>query len=131
MRCPKRILIIDDEPDIREIAKLSLQITKQWEVLTAASGLEGTAIAAAAKPDAILLDVIMPGLDGLGTLRKLKMDPETSDIPVILLTATAKLVMQSEYSDCDTQGILIKPFDPGILGEQIEKVLAWQPIQKN
>lgn len=68
----KQILVIDDEDDIREIAKVSLQISKQWQVLTACSGEEGVAIAAKNQPDAILLDVVMPDVDGLTTLDTLK-----------------------------------------------------------
>jgi len=121
----KRILIIDDEPDIREIAKISLTITKPWEILTASSGLEGIHIASTDQPDAILLDLIMPEPDGLTTLKELKQHHLTAKIPVILLTATAKLAMQSEYVQWGAKGILIKPFDPGILGNQMEEILGW------
>lgn len=121
----KVILIIDDEPDIREIAKISLSITKHWDVLTAASGHEGVAVASSQYPDAILLDVVMPQIDGLATLKLLKQSPRTQHIPVILLTATAKLAIQAEYIDWGAQGILIKPFDPGTFGEQIELALGW------
>jgi len=124
----KRILIIDDEPDIREIAKISLTMTKQWEVLTAPSGSAGVHTASADQPDAILLDLVMPETDGLTTLRELKQDHSTTKIPVILLTATAKLAMQSEYVQWGAKGILIKPFDPGILGDQIEEILGWSRL---
>lgn len=126
----KRILIIDDEPDIREIAKLSLNITKQWEVLTAASGTEGIVIASEQNPDAILLDVFMPEVDGLTTLKNLKQDPKTQHIPVILLTATARFAMEADDAQSSAQGILTKPFDPGILGEQIETALEWSHSDK-
>lgn len=121
----KRILIIDDEPDIREITKISLQITKHWDVFTAMSGPEGVEVAASQAIDAILLDVIMPHVDGLATLKLLKTNSKTRNIPVLLLTATAKLAMQSEYLEWGARGILMKPFDPGTLGEQIETVLGW------
>ncbi|MGF1520913.1 MAG: response regulator [Leptolyngbyaceae cyanobacterium] len=121
----KRILVIDDEPDIREITKISLQITKHWEVLTAVSGLEGVEIAASQAIDAILLDVIMPNFDGLATLKALKTHSAAQNIPVLLLTATAKLALQTEYLAWGAQGILLKPFDPGTLGEQIETMLGW------
>ena len=121
----KRILIIDDESDIREISKLSLTLTKQWDVLTASSGEEGGKMASKFQPDAILLDLIMPQLGGLDTLKLLKDDQSTIDIPVILLTATAKLAMKPEYTQWGAKGILVKPFDPGTLGDQIEQLLAW------
>ncbi len=121
----KQILVIDDEVDIREIAKISLQITKQWEVLTAASGEDGLAIAAQNQPDAILLDVIMPEMDGLLTLKALKSNPCTQRIPVIMLTATGSIVTQRQYAELGAQAILTKPFDPGALGNQIAEALNW------
>jgi two-component system, OmpR family, response regulator len=121
----KQILVIDDEDDIREIAKVSLQIAKQWQVLTACSGEEGVAIAAAAQPDAILLDVVMPDIDGLTTLDTLKRTPATQLIPVIMLTATGGIVSDQQYAELGAQAIMSKPFDPGLLGDQIASALHW------
>lgn len=121
----KRLLIIDDEADIREIAKMSLRLTKQWEAWTASSGEEGVAIATAQQPDAILLDVIMPDVDGLTTLKHLKANPTTQSIPVIMLTATANVVAQRQYTELGAKAVLIKPFDPGVLGNQIATILGW------
>jgi CheY-like chemotaxis protein len=117
------VLVIDDEPDIREIAKISLKITKQWDVLTAASGLEGLEAAVTSQPDLILLDVTMPDMDGFETLKQLRSHPMTEKIPVLLLTAAAKVVQQTEYVQVGAQGVLLKPFDPGALGDQIEVAL--------
>lgn len=128
MESSRKVLIIDDEPDIREIAKISIQFTRCWEVLTAASGLEGIEISLAKKPDVILLDVLMPEFDGLATLRILKKYPVVQNIPVILLTASRKIAMQPEYSEYDIQGILVKPFDPGTLCTQVEEILGWQAV---
>ncbi|WOD40323.1 response regulator [Nodosilinea sp. E11] len=121
----KQILVIDDEDDIREIAKVSLQISKQWQVLTACSGQEGVAIATAYQPDAILLDVIMPDVDGLTTLDTLKKTPATQRIPVIMLTATGGIVSDQQYAELGAQAIMAKPFDPGLLGDQIAAALHW------
>lgn len=121
----KRILIIDDEADVREIAKVSLEITKQWQVTTAASGDEGIALASSCHPDAILLDVVMPQVDGLATLNKLRENMATCHIPVILLTATMRLATQPAYAAAGARAILVKPFDPGLLGSQIEAALGW------
>jgi two-component system, OmpR family, response regulator len=121
----KQILVIDDEDDIREIAKVSLQISKHWQVLTACSGKEGVAIAAEAQPDAILLDVIMPDVDGLTTLDTLKRTPATQLIPVIMLTATGGIVSDQQYAELGAQAIMSKPFDPGLLGDQIAAALHW------
>ena len=126
MKKNKCILVIDDELDIREIAKLSLQITRQWHVVTAGSGPDGVTQAASQQPDAILLDVVMPQWDGLATLQMLKAQPETAEIPVILLTATAKLATQDDFLQAGAQGIITKPFDPGILADQLESILAWK-----
>ncbi|MDW8199707.1 MAG: response regulator [Cyanobacteriota bacterium SKYGB_h_bin112] len=95
----KRVLIIDDEPDIREITKISLELTKQWDVLTAGSSQDGIAIAMSQQPDAILLDVMMPDVDGLATLTHLKTDATTQPIPVIMLTATANLATHRQYAE--------------------------------
>lgn len=124
----KCILIIDDEADIREIATLSLQLTKQWDVLTASTGREGIDIASSQCPDAILLDLAMPDVDGLTTLQRLRDNPATQSIPVLLLTATAKIAYQAEYGELGAQGLLLKPFDPGTLGDQVEAALEgiWQ-----
>lgn len=125
----KRILVIDDEADIREIAKMSLQITKQWDVLTAASGKEGIVIAATEQPDAILLDAIMPEIDGLATLKALNLNSATQHIPVLLLTATARAATQQQYAELGAKAILLKPFDPGLLGDQIETLLKWNELE--
>ena len=122
----KRILVIDDEADICEIAKVSLQITKQWQVVMASSGEEGVAIAVAKQPDAILLDVVMPEVNGLMTLKMLKDNPATCLIPVIMLTATKNIATQQQYAQLGAQAILTKPFDPGVLGNQIAAALGWE-----
>jgi CheY-like chemotaxis protein len=123
----KCVLVIDDEADIREIAKMSLQFTKNWTVITAASGEEGMAIAQDQQPDAILLDVMMPGMDGLEMLKALQKNPITQKIPVILLTATSKVVTQQSYVKLGAKAVLIKPFDPGLIANQVEQILNWQP----
>lgn len=121
----RKILVIDDEDDIREIAKISLQVLKQWQVLTAKSGEEGLEIAAKAQPDAILLDVFMPGIDGLVTLDRLGKAPNTQLIPVIMLTATGVIVSEQKYAELGAKAIINKPFDPGMLGDQISLALHW------
>ncbi|WP_008309614.1 response regulator [Leptolyngbya sp. PCC 6406] len=123
----KNILVIDDEADICEIAKVSLQITKKWQVLTAASGQEGVAIAIDTQPDVILLDVVMPSIDGLATLKILKTTAATQQIPVIMLTATGSIVSQRQYAELGAHAVMLKPFDPGLLGHQIATALKWEP----
>lgn len=121
----RKILVIDDEDDIREIAKISLQVLKKWQVLTAKSGEEGLEIAAQAQPDAILLDVLMPGIDGIRTLERLGKTSTTQLIPVIMLTATGVIVSEQKYAELGAKAIINKPFDPGLLGDQISLALHW------
>ena len=120
---PKQILVIDDENDIREVARLTLQVTEDWSVTSANGGAAGTAIAVAMKPDAILLDVMMPDMDGPSTLRALQQQGLT--IPVIFLTAKVQRADRQHFMELGVRGIISKPFDPLTLGQQIKELLAW------
>jgi CheY-like chemotaxis protein len=122
----RRILIIDDEEDIREVAGLSLETVAGWEVVLANSGAQGLARAAEHQPDAILLDVMMPGMDGPTTFRELRKNPITSHIPVILLTAKVQSTDQKRFADLGVEAVLFKPFDPLTLSDQISDVLGWE-----
>ena len=118
-----RVLIIDDEADIRRVAHLSLARIGGMDVLDAASGVEGAAKAAAEAPDAILLDVMMPGLDGPATLHALRADPRTADIPVVFLTAKAMPDEVARLLAMGVRGVLNKPFDPMTLPAQLRAAL--------
>ena len=121
----RKVLIIDDEDDIREVAALSLESVAGWEVVTANSGSQGLARAAEHQPDAILLDVMMPGMDGPTTFRELRKNPSTSKIPVLLLTAKVQSSDQRRFADLGVEAVLFKPFDPMTLSTQIASVLGW------
>jgi CheY-like chemotaxis protein len=121
----KRILIVDDEEDIREVAQLTLEAVGGWEVLTAASGDEGLAKAEAEQPDAILLDIMMPDLDGLTTFQQLQANPVTQDIPVILLTAKVQVADRLRFAELGLTAMIFKPFDPMALADQVADVLGW------
>lgn len=121
----KRILIIDDEEDIREVAQLTLEAVGGWEVFTAESGGEGLQLAAAEQPDAILLDVMMPEMDGILTFQKLQTNPNTQNIPVILLTAKVQTADQRRFAELGVKGLIAKPFNPMTLTEQVSQVLGW------
>lgn len=121
----RRILIIDDEDDIREVAALSLEAVAGWEVMTANSGAQGIERAAAQRPDAILLDVMMPQMDGPTTYKQMQLDPRTAGIPVLLLTAKVQGVDQRRFASLGVAAVLFKPFDPLTLSEQIASVLGW------
>jgi len=120
-----KVLIIDDEDDIREVAALSLESVAGWEVVTANSGSQGLARALEYQPDAILLDVMMPGMDGPTTFRELRKNPATAKIPVLLLTAKVQSSDQRRFADLGVEAVLFKPFDPLTLSTQIAGVLGW------
>lgn len=121
----RRVLIIDDEDDIREVAKASLEVTSAWEVLTAGSGTEGVQLAASQKPDAILLDYMMPIMDGLVTFQKLQELPATRGIPVILLTASKQPSDLQRFAQLGFAAVMEKPFDPLTLTSEISRVMGW------
>jgi two-component system OmpR family response regulator len=121
------VLIIDDEADIRRVARLSLARIGGMDVSDAANGLEGTEKAAAEQPDAILLDVMMPGLDGPATLHALRADPRTAAIPVVFLTAKAMPDEVARLLSLGVRGVLNKPFDPMTLPAQLRAALAPGP----
>ena len=121
----RRILVIDDEDDIREVAAMSLDSVAGWDVLTAYSGARGLAQAIEMQPDAILLDVMMPGMDGAATFRALRSNPATARIPVLLLTAKVQSSDQRRFADLGVESVLFKPFDPMTLADQISGVLGW------
>lgn len=121
----KRVLVIDDEPGIRQIVEISIKAIMDWEVVVAASGQEGVALAEAAQPDAILLDVMMPGMDGLTTLQRMQANPATQQIPTILLTAKAQPSEQEKFSQLPIAGIITKPFKAADLVRQMRSILHW------
>ncbi len=121
----RRILIIDDEEDIREVAALSLEATAGWQILTACSGAEGIDVAIAEQPDAILMDVMMPGVDGPTTFRTMQTLPAINAIPVLLLTAKVQGVDQRRFANLGVAAVLFKPFDPLTLAQQICNELDW------
>ncbi len=121
----KRVLVIDDEDDTREVAKISLEMVGGWEVLTACSGAEGLVLAESRQPDAILLDVMMPGMDGPTTFESLRSQEATRDIPVIMLTAKVQASDKSSFCELGVTGVIAKPFDPMSLPKEISEVLGW------
>jgi len=107
-----RILHVDDEPDIREVVELSLALNPDFEVRSCGSGTEAVAIAAEWSPFIILLDVMMPGMDGPTTLAQLRGNPRTADIPVLFMTARAQAREVQQLIALGALGVISKPFDP-------------------
>jgi two-component system, OmpR family, alkaline phosphatase synthesis response regulator PhoP len=122
----KCILVIDDEEAIRAVIQVCLEEFGQWNVLTARSGVEGLELATTKKPDAILLDVSMPGMDGFMTLQKLQENEHTQSIPVMFLTAHVQPEAQLEFSKLPIVGTIFKPFDPMALVEQVAITFGWE-----
>jgi CheY-like chemotaxis protein len=119
----RRVLVVDDSPLMLLAARLGLDRPDRWDVSTAASGQAALALAAESRPDAILLDVTMPDLDGPATLRALREQVSTQDIPVVFLTAAS--ADRALLLSLGAAGVIAKPFDPAALGDQLGEVLGW------
>ena len=122
----RTILLIEDEDDIREITALSLESMAGWATIPARNGMDGIAKARTRRPDAILLDVMMPDMDGPATLEQLRADPQTRDIPVIFMTAKVQAPERRKLDSLGAKGIIPKPFDPTRLAAEIAGVLGWE-----
>ena len=122
-----KILIIDDESDVKEIAQMGLEMAADWQVITACTGKVGLTLAAEQQPEVILLDLMMPEWDGKETLKHLKSNPATASIPVILMTAKTQSAIAEELLELDLAGVITKPFRPLELPAQINAILTQQP----
>lgn len=120
-----RVLIVDDESDIREVAKASLELMGGMQVILASSSQEGLEKAEAEQPDAILLDVMLPDMDGTTAFKKLQENPATHNIPVILLTAKVQSADHRRFASLGVAAVIAKPFDPVLLPTQIAEALGW------
>lgn len=121
----KRVLVIDDEEYVREVIQICLETVAGWEVITANSGSSGIELAQKEQPDAILLDVMMPDMDGIMTFKKLQLNELTSYIPIVLLTAKAEVTQGEGFTDLGIKATIPKPFEPLELPKQIAKALNW------
>lgn len=121
----KCILIIDDDDDIRDVTRASLEIMAGFRVITASSGEGGIQKATHEQPDAILLDVVLSDADGIMIFQQLQNYPATSHIPVILLTAKTQWADQVVLTQLGVSGVIIKPFKPAVLAQQIKTILGW------
>jgi CheY-like chemotaxis protein len=120
-----KALIIDDDPSIRRISQISLNKVAKWEVAVAASGPEAIEHLLTEKPDVILLDVMMPGMDGPTTLAHIKKG-SCWNVPVIFVTAKVMQHEVDEYLALGAAGVICKPFDPITLAKQVSSIVnAW------
>lgn len=113
-----RVVVIDDDADLRKLVRLTLEFTAGWEVVTAADGPEGIEAVRSTKPDVAVIDLMMPGMDGCEVARRLKEDPETADVPIVFLTAR-KDVDEARTKELRARGIVLKPFEPDKLAGQL------------
>lgn len=115
----RRILYVEDEPDIREIAKLALEMVGGYEVQVCSSGREALLRLQDFMPDFILLDVMMPEMDGPATLAALRAMPGMQTLPVAFMTAKAQPAEISQLQALGARGVIAKPFDPIALATQV------------
>lgn len=118
-----KVLVIDDEEDVRFVAQMSLERVGGMTVVEASSGEEGVARAKAERPDFILLDMMMPGMDGAATFRQLRAAEETAGIPVVFLTAKAMAPEVQRLKELGAKGVVLKPFNPMTLASEITAIL--------
>jgi CheY-like chemotaxis protein len=121
----KTILLIDDEPNLAEVISICLSSFKGWNVEVANSGKKGLSIVQTVQPDAILLDVMMPEMDGLTVYQALQKNPATQNIPVIFLTAKVQTSDLKKFAELGVVGTIAKPFEPLVIADQITQLLNW------
>ena len=127
-----KVLVIDDEPDLVEMLRMALE--RQFEVIVAFNGKEGVGKAKAEKPDAIVLDIMMPEKDGFAACRELKSDPQTASTPVLILTGVADYFGRTKYTklsgmEIEAEDFISKPVDPNELVSRVAALLEKRPIQ--
>jgi len=118
----RRILMVEDEPDIQAVARVALEAVGGFSVDMCSSGREALDRVRTCNPDLILMDVMMPGLDGPSTLQQLRADPATSGYPVIFMTAKVQSHEVSRYKDIGGLGVIAKPFDPMTLAASVKSL---------
>ena len=120
----KRILYVEDEPDIQTVAQIALEAVAGFTIKICSSGQEALAEAVAFAPDLLLLDVMMPSMDGPSTLLELRKLPEIANTPAMFMTAKVQPQEIAHFKSLGAIEVIPKPFDPMTLGEQIKTV--WQ-----
>jgi CheY-like chemotaxis protein len=119
----KKVMLVDDDDDVRLIAQMALRDVGGWPTLAVASGRLAITLAPTERPDVILLDVMMPDLDGPSALRQMQRDPATADIPVIFMTAKARPSEIERLVAAGAAGVITKPFDPMTLAHQVRAIV--------
>jgi CheY-like chemotaxis protein len=122
----RQLLLIDDNEDNRALVKFALETYTNWEISTASDGIEGITKAQLERPDVILLDLLMPGIDGLTVYKILKSNLFTCTISIIFITAMTQEKVLSRLETILAEGIITKPFDVTNLNSQIAKICEWE-----
>jgi DNA-binding response OmpR family regulator len=122
MAPPVRVVVIDDDRDLRHLIKLTMEFTAGWQVEVAGDGEAGITLTQRVRPDVVVADLMMPGMDGYEVCRRLRADPATHGIPVIVLTAR-KEIDQARLAEAGAAGVLFKPFEPDELASRIRAFL--------
>lgn len=118
----KKILMVDDDDAIRRVAQLTLSRIGKFEVALAKSGAEALDLVSKDRPDLILLDVMMPGMDGPAVFHRLKQNEQTEAIPIVFMTAKIQRHEVEAYSQMGATGVISKPFEPGELPDQLRQL---------
>ena len=121
----RRVLVVDDDEDILEVAQMSLEVVGGWTVTTAGDGQQALDVARREQPDAIVMDAMMPVMDGPTAAVALRADPATAGIPVVLLTASVQPAERAALAELPVAGVLGKPFDPMLLPAELSRLLGW------
>jgi DNA-binding response OmpR family regulator len=116
-----RVVLIDDDPDLLKLTRLTLELTPGWEVTPAVDGVEGIDAARTLKPDVVVVDLMMPQMDGYEVCRRLKAEAATAGIPVVLMTARRELD-QAKLQEVGAAGVVFKPFEPDELAPQVREL---------
>ncbi len=122
-----RVLHVDDEPDICSVVEIALSLDPDIATVSCESGAEALLAAAACPPDLILLDVMMPSMDGPATFERLRENPRTANIPVVFITARAQTRELAHYKALGAIGVIAKPFDPQTLAATIREFIPAAP----
>lgn len=126
----KKVLLIEDNEDNRTLVKFALESNTDWKIIVATNGVEGITKAELERPDVILLDLVMPNLDGVTVAEVLKCNRLTCSIPIIVMTAMIQPKLFFQLETTLAKGIITKPFDPVNLDSQIAKICNWELVSK-
>lgn len=122
----RKVLVVDDDDDVRRLVALTLTRLAGHDVMEVSGGHSVVRLVQDWRPDAVILDVRMPAMDGPEVLSRLRANPQTSSVPVVFLTAGARQSELSALAALGAQGVLDKPFDPVELSDRLHQLLGWQ-----